>query len=393
MDNAKIAEILEKQKSVFEDFKEQNDKRLDEIKKLGEATAQTDEKVGKINTQLDDLATAMAKFNRPDFTKMGPDGKTPMSPESAERYAAFGKYLRKGETSLTPEERKVLLVSDDTGGGFLTVPELILEIDKNVVEISQLRAHARIRTIGGRSANAPTRTGTPSADFVGEGKAPTESQTAYGLDQIHTHILAATVEVSEEDLEDSGFDLESEIAADVAEQFAFAEGEAFVTGDGVNRPEGFTSDTGIARTETAASLVVGADDVIDLHFAVKSFYWPRSAFFMNRTYIGVVRKLKDNDNQYLWQPGLNGPTAMTLLGRQVVELPDMRDTAVPAANDIVITFGDMRAGYWIIDRRSMAVTRDMFTKAHQGVIRFIFRKRVGGQTRRQEALRFLDLKA
>lgn len=393
MDNAAMAKVLDEHRSVFESFKKENDLRLVEIKALGEAKAQTEEKVDKLNKQLDDFAKVLAKFNRPDFALVGPDGKTPLSEKAQARKTVFDKFLRQGKDVLTPDERKVMLVSDDTGGGFLTIPELVLEIDKNIVEVSPMRQHARVRTTNNRSINAPTRTGTPKSEFVGEGKAPAKSQSAYGLDIIHTHIHAATVEVSQEDLEDSGFDLEGEIAMDVGEQFAFGEGEAFVIGDGVNKPQGFTTDTGVARTETAGSLVVASDDIIDLHFAVKSFYWPRASFFLHRTYIGVVRKLKDDDKQYLWQPGLNGATQSTLMGRPVVEMPDMVDTSVPAVDQVVIAFGEMMRGYWIIDRRQMAVVRDEFTRAKEGIITFIFRKRVGGQVRRREALQFLDLKA
>lgn len=393
MENALLEKLIEENKTLFEGFKGQNDKRLEEIKELGDAKSQTVEQLEKMEKRFAEIDKSLAAFNRPDFGGLDKDGKI-VSEESIRRHKAMNKFLRQGKEALTPDERKDMLVSDDTGGGFLATPEFVREIDKNVVEISPMRQVARVRTTGNRSVQAPTRTGTPTAEFVGEGKAATDSQTAYGLDIIHTHILAASVDVSMEDLEDSEFNLESEIMADVAEQFAFAEGNAFVVGNGENKPKGFTQDTAITSADTTNSLVLDdADNLIDQHFAVKSFYWPRSMFFMDRTYIGVVRKLKDLDGQYLWQPGLNGATQSTLLGRPVMELPDMRDTTSPAAGDIVVAFGDMRAAYWIIDRRQMAVVRDELTQAKQGIISLIFRKRVGGQTRRVEALRFLKLKA
>lgn len=393
MDNAAVEKLLGEQKTLFEGFKEQNDKRLAEIKELGEAKAQTKEVLEKIEKRFDEIDKTLAVMNRPEWRKLEP-GEAPMDEKALERKAAFNKFLRQGKEVLTPDERKVLLVADDTTGGFLAPAELALEIDKNIVEISPMRQHARVRTTSQRSVMAPTRTGTPSATFVGEGKAPSTSQSSYGLDQIHTHILAATVEVSQEDLEDSGFDLEAEIREDVAEQFATAEGNAFVVGNGENKPKGFTQDTAINSTDTTTSLVVDeGNDLIDLLFRLKSFYWPSVAFFMHRTYIGAVRKIKDVDGQYLWQPGLNGPTQSMLLGRPVVELPDMANTTSPTAGDVVVAAADMRRAYWIVDRRQMAVVRDDLTKADQGVIRFIFRKRVGGQTRRIEAIELLDLKA
>lgn len=393
MDNAAMAILLEEQKTLFEGYKAQNDKRIVEIKELGDAKVATDEKLAGMDKRFGEIDKAMTAINRPDFQKLDKDGK-PINEKAIRQAKVMDKFMRQGKDALTPDERKDMLVSDDTGGGFLATPEFVREIDKNIVEISPLRLHARVRTTGNRSVQAPTRTGTPTAEFVGEGKAPADSQTSYGLDTIHTHILAASVDVSMEDLEDSEFNLESEIMSDAAEQFAFREGEAFVAGNGENKPKGFTADTAIASAETTTSLLVDkADDIISLFFGIKSFYWLKSSFFMNRNYIEAVRKLKDVDEQYLWQPGLNGPTQMTLLGRPVVELPDMANTSSPAAGDIAIAFGDMRAGYWIIDRRQMAVVRDDLTQAKQGIVSLIFRKRVGGQTRRVEALRFLKLKA
>ncbi len=386
-----VAELMEQQQKTWKAFKEENDKSLDQVKEHGVVLGQTQETLKKLNTRLDE---AEVKAKRAFESAANANG---LSDEQIQRKKNFMKFLRKGRESLTPEEIKTLIVSDDTTGGFLTLPEMASEIDKDIVEISPIRAHARVSTISGRSLLVPRRTGTFAADWIAEGVSQSETTgLKYGQEQIHAHPLRALVQISMENLEDPLFDLEKELSSEFAEQFALAEGTAFVTGNGVGRPQGFTQDAlnGVTRIEASTSLALKADDVITLFYSVKTMYLPNSIFVMNRGLIEEVRKLKDVDEQYLWQPGLNGPAQSTLLGKLVVEVPDMVSATSPfVANDIIIGFGDFRRAFWIVDRITMSIIRDMFTLSDQGLVRFVARKRVGGQITRAEAISLLDVKA
>lgn len=390
MDTATLNKLFEEQKAVFEQFKGVNDKLIAEQKEHGEGLAMTKEQLEKLeknlNEKMGEIEKAIAALNRPPDT--GP------LKEASEQMKLFDKFLRKGPEQLTPEELKILTVSDDTTGGFLSPEEFVMEIDKDVIEFSPIRAISRIRTTSRKSVQLPRRTGVFAADWTGEGQ--TQSETTgltYGLPELPVHPLRALVKISREDLEDPAFNMEAEIRAEFAEQFGVAEGKAFVSGNGVARPEGFLTVTAnsVTEVETNTTAVLSADDLIDTMFSnIKSAYWANATWVMNRITIGRVRKLKDSDNQYLWQPGLNGPTSQTLLGRPIVEATDMPSTI--AAGDQIIAFGDFRRAYTIVDRVSMDIIRDPFTSAKDGLVEFLAFKRVGGFVLRSEAIVILKAK-
>ena len=395
MADVTIAELQKKMGTAFEEFKKVNDERIVEIKELGEAKAATEEKLDKINTNMDTIQKRMdaaeTAASRPPSGAPG-EGK---DEERTEYQKAFHVFLRKDKEGMTPEE-KTLIVSDDETGGFLASDEMVNEIDKDIVEFSPIRAHAKVRTTGKRSVMLPRRSGTFTADWVAEAGQQTETEgLKYNRKQVHVHQLRALVEVSQEDLEDLDFNLEAELNGEFAEQFGVAEGLAFVNGNGVTRPEGFltVAASGVTEQETAGSLVLAADDLIDLQFEnLKSAYWPQASWLMNRKIIGKTRKLKDNDLQYLWQPGLNGPTQPVLLGFPVIEATDMADDDGVVGNQIAL-LGDIRRLYTIVDRVGMSVLRDPFSKSDQLIVRFIAHKRVGGQVVRAEAAVILKVKA
>ncbi len=163
-----------------------------------------------------------------------------------------------------------------------------------------------------------------------------------------------------------------------------AEGAAFVTGDAVGKPEGLLVNADVAETNSGDGGAITADGLIDLFHAVKTAYARNGTWLMNRQTLGEVRKLKDSQGQYLWQPGLQAGVPGAILGAPFVEAPDVPDIA---ANATPVVFGDFRRGYLIVDRVQMSVLRDPFTQATSGNVRFIARRRVGGQVVLAEAIR------
>ena len=397
MDNQEVKSAVETLGKTFESFKEVNDKRLNEIEAKGKADPVTEDKLSKIEKDLDKFADMeksikaqadIAKqsqeqmsrletiVSRPDFGKG--------SPVESIQKKVFDKWLRQGKDSLSPDEVKVLTVSNDNTAGYLAPPEYVRELIKGIIEYSPIRSIARIRRTTHRSIQMPKRTGTFSATWVAE--QGTRSETtgyAVGLEEIPAHELYALVDISEQEVEDSVFNLEAEMNGEFVEQFAKAEGSAFVSGNSVGRPQGILSNSSVGNT-------AGPDDAIDANsliavaHTVKAEYARNGTFVMNRSTLAALRKLQDGAGQYVFQPGLyQMGVGSSVLGHPIVEatdMPDIGDGTKP------IIFGDFRRGYLIVDRTSLSIMRDPFTQATSGNVRYIARRRVGGQVILPEAL-------
>ncbi|MGQ0571593.1 MAG: phage major capsid protein [Armatimonadota bacterium] len=401
-----LKQLHEEMQKAWAELKTANDAREAEIKKHGEASAETKTKVEALNTGLSGLEKKITdtiaaqekrlgevetKLNRPDFRGQGDDKKP------SEAKTAFLKWARTGE--LTPEERKMLLptnvegkvltIGDATQAGYLAPVEYVREILKGVVEFSPLRSVARVRTTTAKAIQIPKRTGTFAASWVAEtGTRAETTGLKYGLEEIAAHELYGLVDVSFAMLEDSAFDLEAELRVEFAEQFGVAEGTAFISGNAVGKPEGITTNTAVGTVNSGSASAITADGLIKLFYGLKDAYAQAAVWVMRRATIQEVRLLKDTTNRYLWAPGLDGSQASEVLGKQIIEAVDM--PAIAAGNK-PISFGDFRRGYTIVDRLEIAVVRDPYTQAASGNIRFHARKRVGGQVTIAEAIKLQNI--
>lgn len=377
MDEKTLREEL--QKAVGDGIAPLRDQIEAETKKLGEQTAETKQAWDRVNDRVDAIEAQIkqARFDA-DRARAGAPSETK---------AAFLEMMRKGQTA---PERKDMVVSDQSTGGFLIAEDFVPEILKAVVEVSPMREVARIRQTSSTSVKQPQRTGRPTGYWVAETAARTESQGSYGMIEIPTNEAAAIIDISTIDLEDPAFDLEAEIGADLAEEFGRLEGAAFVSGDGVNKPYGFLNDAGVGVTSTATNDTFAADDIITLKYAVKTAYQRRGAFALNRAIIRTIRQMKAaGTGEYLWAPGLTGSAAATIDGDPYVELPDMPSAVADQAR--ILAYGDWQRAYLIVDRLQMAMQRDPYTQAGNGVVRFVARRRVGGQLVLPEAIQILKV--
>ncbi len=342
----------------------------------------------KLNARISDLE---AKLNRP----AAPSMSDAQAESTLAKKAAFNSFLRKGLNGLNDVERKAMSVGDNTTGGYLVLPEFAQEVVKNLTEISPVRQLARVASVMSSTLSVPTRTGLVSGTWTAEAGASTASNSTYGQRTIAVHKASVEVVVSRELLNDSAFDVEAEIAADAAEQFAQLEGAAYVSGNGISKPEGFLTNAALASggvpvVTSATNDTFAADDTISLLYKPKMVYGNQGTFACNRLIMAAIRKFKDaTSGAYLWQSPLSAGSPATLLGRPIVEFPDMTGTVADAA--YVLAFGDWRAGYWIADGPQMEVVRDDFTNASNGQVRFIFFKRVGGAVVKPEALSVLKI--
>ncbi len=350
------------------------------------ATAFETRQTEALRAANDRIAALETRLNRPGVQQDQRD-------EPSVEQRAFNNFLRYGNTNLTPEETRALTVSTDTAGGFITPDNFVGELLRNVVQFSPMRQYARVMNVAGANVRMPKRTGTMTGAWVGETADRTGTQPTYGEVELTPFEAACYVDVSNQLLEDSAFNLESELAFDAAEEFGRLEGAAFVSGDGTGKPKGFITDAGIGTVISGHASTLGsapADKLIDMFYALAPAYRANATWALNSTSLASVRKLKDSQGNFLWQPGLQNGEPSTLLGRPVAELPDMPDVG---AGNLPILLGDFQQGYRIVDRVSLAILRDPYTMETKGQTRFHMRRRVGGGVVKAEAFRALKISA
>ena len=388
-------ELIEEVKTVIStEIKEETKTKIDEINtaiatkfeelKKGKTTgAEFLEYKTKADARLDEIET---KMNRPPIETPGAGKEMELSDE----HKALMQWCRKG--IIGPEETKVLRVSDDTAGGYLTSPEISNELLKTIVEFSNIRSIARIRPTSKTEIWVRKRTGTFAAKHVGETETKTETEgLAYGMEKIPNHELYADVIISNQELEDSDFNLEAEIAMEAGEQFGVAEGTDFVSGNGVNKAEGFLVNSDVVAGKIAGDTAgdLSVTDILNLYYGIKEVYAAQATWLMRRATVQKIVLFKDAANHYIWMPSLVSTMPSTILGRPILECPDMPAVASLA---YAVAFGNFRIGYTIVDRLAISILRDPYSKKLSGAVEFTVRKRVGGQVVQAEAIKILQIK-
>ena len=390
---------------AFEEFKKVNDERLKQIEEKGSVDPILEGKLAAIEKDLDKFEdfnqklVAQSKSAEQMAEKLN-DIEAMMKRPSAgveakqidDSIRIWETFLRKGKEGLDDVEQKALTVGTAATAGNLAPAEYVEELVKVITEISPVRSVARVRQTSNKEIEVPSKTATFAAAWTAETGTRSET-TGYttSLNTIPTHELYALVDISSALLEDSVFDLESEMNLEFAEQFAKAEGAAFISGNGTNKPTGITDGTTVASGVTTASAsAITADEMVEFVHSLKADYAQNAAFMMNRTTLGEIRKLKDTAGQYIFQTGFSGQAGLpnTILGHPYVEAPDVADIATGTKP---IIFGDYRRGYMIVDRVALSVLRDPYSQASSGNVRYIARRRVGGEVVLAEAMKVLEM--
>lgn len=330
----------------------------------------------------DRLTTIETRLNRPGGQN------TDTGAEVLLEQRAFDGFLRHGRDSLGADEIRALRVADGQAGGYLAPDQFLAELLKELAEVSPIRAAASVRPTSAGSVVQPKRTGRLTAKWVGETETRPGTEPTYGQIETPVHEMACWVDVSNTLLEDSAVNLEAELSSDFAEEFGRLEGEAFVHGDGIKKPVGLMTDATVPVALNGNATTLQPDALIALMYSLKAMYRNRGAWLMNGTTIAAVRKLKDGQGNYLWQPSYVAGQPETLLGRPVVEAVDMDDVG---AGGFPIAYGDIASAYRIYDRVGLSVLRDPFTQATNGITRFHARRRVGGAVIRPDAVRKLKM--
>lgn len=384
---------------AFEAFKETNDDRLYQLERRSATDPLIDEKLARIDRALDDHRRVVddlaLKAARPVI-----GGSAPRSTASLAHKSAFDAYVRRGDTgALHDIERKALSVGSDPDGGYLVPDETERTVNRALKDISPIRAIAGIRQVSGSVYKRPFSISGPVTGWVAETAARTQT-TAPTLDELSfpTTELYAMPAATSSLLDDSAVNIDEWLAEEVRVAFAEQEGTAFVTGNGTNKPKGFLAYTTVDNaswewgklghiltgTDAAFPASDPADKLIDLIYALKAGYRANAHFVMNRSTQSVIRKMKDADDNYLWQPSGAPGEAPTLMGYPIAESEDMPDMA---ADSLSVAFGDFRRGYLIVDRVGIRVLRDPYSA--KPYVLFYTTKRVGGGVADFEAIKLL----
>ena len=301
---------------------------------------------------------------------------------------AFWRAIR--QKSVPHEVHNALQVGTESEGGY-TVPD---EFEHTLVEALQdeniMRSAVHVITTSSGDRKIPLVTSKGTAFWVEEEATIPESDDAFGQITLSAHKVGCMIRISEELLRDSAFDLATYIMREFARRVGAAEEEAILTGSGSHKPTGLLHATLGAETgvTTAAVAAITADELIDLQHSLKSGYRRKACYIMNDATIKLLRKLKDGNGQYLWQPGLLLGQPDTLLNQKVLTSNYM---PLPTTGNAAILYGDF-SYYWLADREGRALQRLNELYAVTDQVGFKITQRVDGRLIMPEAVKFLKMK-
>ena len=340
--------------------------------------------------RMEQMAAMDAQLSKPTsvpLTGKPLNGDKPKSGRASDEYkAAILNALRTNFRQVSD----VLSEGVDANGGYLVPEEYDSRLIDTLTEENIMRKLGHtITTSGEHKINiAATK---PAAAWIDEGGALSFGDATFAQINLDAHKLHVAVKVTEELLYDNAFGLESYIIEQFGKALSNAEEDAFLNGDGVGKPLGLLSDKGggeVAVTAASATAIT-ADEIINLVYSLKRPYRKNAKFIMNDQTIAALRKLKDNNGAYLWQPSLQAGEVDRLFAYEVYTSPYV---PIIAAGKPVIAFGDF-SYYNIGDRgtRSFAELKELY--AGNGMVGFVAKERVDGKLILPEAVQILKMKA
>ena len=359
------------------------DKMEQDVMNLGKEIERL-ERQAAIDAELS-KATSTPLTGKPG-AKMGKDEKTGRA--SDEYKGSFWNAMRAKAPSAAVYN--ALQVGTDSEGGYLVPDEFEHTLVEALDEENVFRTLAKIINTSSGDRKIPVVATKGEASWIDEEGLYQEDDDAFTQVSIGAYKLGTMIKVSEELLNDSAFDLESYISREFARRIGAREEDSFFNGDGTGKPLGILATNGGAEigVTAASATAITADEVIDLFYSLKSPYRKKAVWVLNDATIKAIRKLKDNNNQYLWQPSLVAGTPDTILGRPVVTSAYMPTAAAGAKT---IAFGDF-SYYWIADRQGRSFKRLNELYAANGQVGFLGSQRVDGKLVLPEAIKVLQQK-
>lgn len=399
-----IRELIEQQGKAFEEFRKSNDERLAALEK-GEARSELEEKTDRINDELGRLSAVVdelaKKANRPGAP--GAEGDEALQ---AEHKSAWIKWVRKGDDAgLADIERKAMNVGTPADGGYAVPIQQDRDIMRLLTDLSPMRQVCRVMTVGTEDYRKLVNLGGTASGWVGETDArpatagPTLAQLKPSFGELY-----ANPEVTQKALDDIFFNVEGELSQDISESFAVLEGKAFLSGTGTNQPVGLLTAKTSAEADSARAfgtvqhIATGvadnfpakdpADILIDLIYSMKAGYRTGAQFMVNSMTLAAMRKWKDGDGNYIWQPAMQNGQPGSIFGYGYVTNEDMPSAGAGA---IPVVFGNFQQAYVIFDRMGIRSLRDPYT--NKPFVGFYTTKRVGSMIANTQAVKFLKCAA
>lgn len=377
----------------------------DKVAKMESDLAETLKAKQDAELKLKSIQERMDEFEK----KAGRPGAAMDGKDADEYKSAFLQFLRSPDDHKAAQEvyelsRKAADTQTATAasGGF-ALPEVIsADIAKQVQDISPIRQISRVVSVGTPDYKELVNLNGFGTEWVGETDTRSQTNTP-DLGEVAPTFgeIAAKPEATRHSLEDLFFDVEAWLRDSAVEQFAIAEGVAFISGNGTNKPTGFLNGTPVATADASRTfgtlqyIPTGAasalssnpfDEMYDIKYTLKAGYRAASRWVMNSLTLAAFAKVRDNDGQYLLQPAVTADTPDVMLGSPVTIAEDMPDIA---SDSFPVAFGDFNRGYLIADRVGMGIVRDNVTKP--GYIRYIMFKRVGGKLKDTNAIKLLKV--
>lgn len=400
MDVSEIKGLIEAQGRAFEEFKRTNDQRIAEAAK-GSGVADLEAKLAKMSEDMSRIEAEKqaleARVNKIGLSGAG-EGK---DDAKAEHKSAYMKWMRKGiEGELSQLEAKALNVTTDADGGFAVPEEIDRAIQQTLLDISPVRAVATVRQISTSDYKKLVSRRGAASGWVDEDDGRSATNTPV-LAQVTPFMgeIYANPQATQTMLDDVFFDAEGWLAGEIADEFSYQEGVAFITGNGTKKPKGFLAYTTAATADSSRAfgtiqhILSGADGafvaapnggncLIDTVHALKAGHRAGAVWMANTLTVAALRKLKDSDGAYMWRPGLEAGAPSNLLGYPIIEAAGMPDIAT---DSLSIAFGNFAAGYLIVDRVGIRTLRDPYS--NKPYVGFYTTKRVGGAVVDSEAIK------
>lgn len=377
-------------------FREANDRFEAETKKTGEASTETKALNDRLNKRLDDIEV---KMQRARLMRDGDQQTESKSEVSELETKAFNNFARFGDERLSETERKAvdaqraierksLSTDSDPDGGYVVPTTTSDRFIRKLILVSPIRPYATVETISRGNDFAIPAEGPQSFAAGRVGQRSSRPETTGGqirLEKIPTHEYYAKPLLTQQQIDDPSIDVESWATDRAGTAIGQIEGQDFVAGTGVGGPEGFNSSS-VTDIHGGDAALIKIDGLFDMMADLPTYYAQNARLFCNRKTKYAVRKLKDGQGQYLWQPSVIVGAPPTFDGTEVVEIYDMPDIA---ANAFPVVYGDMKAAYTIVDRQQIRLLRDPYTT--KPFVELYFTKRTGGQIVLAEALRRLKI--
>jgi HK97 family phage major capsid protein len=405
--STEITGLVESIQQAFTDFKTVNDQRLAKLEKGG-ATGDFEAKLAAVQADIaraldlkKEIERVEAKANLQGLLGKGDEGN---ADKLAYKQAFINRFVRKGEDSseLKGLMQKAWSIGTPADGGYAVPEQIDRAIEKLLRDISPMRSVSNIVRVGTSDYKKLVNVNGIASGWVGE----TASRPATNTSQLAEVVppmgeVYANPQVTQQSLDDMFFDAEAELMDQLMEELAVAEGAAFTSGNGTNKPKGFLDYTTAATADssrafgtlehiaTGVSADFAASNKADALFSVvgalKKGYRAGALWQMNKGLLFEVLRIKDSTGQYLWQPNIQeSGLGIRLLGFNVEENEDM---PAKAANSLSIAFGNFKRGYTIVDRMGMRMLRDPYT--NKPYVGFYTTKRVGGAVVNSQAIKLL----